>query len=183
MLRPGDARRRMERTLNAAYGDGLLSQQTLVQRLEVLFGSELVEPAGLVGDLTFRRPRRALSAARERVVAALSRAGARLLVGSDSPGAFSVPGFAYVEELRAFQRAGLAPAEILRAATVSAAEYFGAESTFGAVAEGMRADLVLLDGDPLADLDRVAHPAGVMVGGRWLSRDALEERLARYEHP
>ena len=42
MLRPGDARRQMERTLNAAYGDGLLSQQTLVQRLDVLFGSELV---------------------------------------------------------------------------------------------------------------------------------------------
>ncbi len=48
----------MERTLNAAYGDGLLSQQTLVQRLELLFGSELVDPAGLVGDLTLRPPRR-----------------------------------------------------------------------------------------------------------------------------
>jgi hypothetical protein len=42
----------------------------------VLFGSELVEPAGLVGDLTFRRPRRALSATRERVVAALRRVAA-----------------------------------------------------------------------------------------------------------
>jgi len=74
MLRPGDARRQMERTLNAAYGDGLLSQQTLVQRLDVLFGSELVDPAGLVGDLTLRRPRRAASATWERVVTALRRA-------------------------------------------------------------------------------------------------------------
>jgi hypothetical protein len=64
----------MERTLNAAYGDGLLSQQTLVQRLEVLFGSELVDPAGLVGDLTVRRPRHPLSATWERMIVALRRA-------------------------------------------------------------------------------------------------------------
>jgi hypothetical protein len=74
MLLPGDARRRMERTLNAAYGDGLLSQQTLIQRLDLLFGSEVVDPAGLVGDLTLRRPRRALSATLERVLVALERA-------------------------------------------------------------------------------------------------------------
>ena len=76
MLRAGDARRRMEQTLNAAYGDGLLSQQTLLQRLDVLFGSELVDPVGLVDDLTFRRPRRALSATWERVLVALRRAAA-----------------------------------------------------------------------------------------------------------
>ncbi len=73
MLFPGDARRRMERTLNAAYGDGLLSQQTLVQRLDLLFGSEVVDPAGLVGDLTLRRPRRAASATWERMIVALRR--------------------------------------------------------------------------------------------------------------
>ena len=74
MLRPGDARRRMERTLNAAYGDGLLSQQTLVQRLDLLFGSELVDPAGLVGDLTLRRPQPAFRAVWERLMVALRRA-------------------------------------------------------------------------------------------------------------
>ena len=74
MLRPGDARSRMERTLNAAYGDGLLSHQTLITRLDVLFGSELVDPAGLVGDLTLRRPRRALSAGCERLIASLRHA-------------------------------------------------------------------------------------------------------------
>ena len=63
----------MERTLNAAYGDGLLSQQTLVQRLDLLFGSEVVDPAGLVGDLTLRRPRSARPDVRERVLAWLRR--------------------------------------------------------------------------------------------------------------
>jgi hypothetical protein len=77
MLRPGDARHRMERTLNAAYGDGLLSPQTLVQRLDLLFGSELVDPAGLVGDLTLRRPRRGLSTRWERLIVSLRRAVSR----------------------------------------------------------------------------------------------------------
>ncbi len=74
MLRPGEARRRMERTLNAAYGDGLLSQHTLLQRLDLLFGAELVDPAGLVGDLTLRPPRRPLAQARDRAMASLRRA-------------------------------------------------------------------------------------------------------------
>jgi hypothetical protein len=70
----------MERTLNAAYGDGLLSHQTFVQRLDLLFGSELVDPAGLVGDLTLRRPRRvhrpsrALVTTWERIIVSLRRA-------------------------------------------------------------------------------------------------------------
>jgi hypothetical protein len=76
MLRPGAARRRLEQILNTAYGEGLLSQQTLVQRLDVLLGSELVDPAGLVGDLTVRRPRPARATTGQRIIAALRRAAA-----------------------------------------------------------------------------------------------------------
>jgi hypothetical protein len=57
----------MADVLNAAYGDGLLSEHTLAHRLEVLFGSLVVEPAALVGDLTLRSPRRALAETLERV--------------------------------------------------------------------------------------------------------------------
>lgn len=74
MLYPGDARRRMERTLNAAYGEGLLSQRTLLLRLHVLFGHELIDPAGLVGDLTLRAQPTRLAQARARAVAVLRRA-------------------------------------------------------------------------------------------------------------
>ncbi len=63
----------MERTLNAAYGDGLLSERTLVQRLNVLMRSELVDTAGLVGDLTLRSPRRPSSQRWERVLTSLRR--------------------------------------------------------------------------------------------------------------
>ncbi|HEY2769013.1 MAG TPA: FHA domain-containing protein [Solirubrobacteraceae bacterium] len=52
----------MARTLNAAYGDGLLSHDTLVRRLDALLGNRLIDPAKLIGDLPFRAPRRTWSA-------------------------------------------------------------------------------------------------------------------------
>lgn len=61
VLRPGALRHRLARTLNAAYAEGLLSDRTLAQRLDVLFAGELIDPAGLVGDLTRRASRRSLS--------------------------------------------------------------------------------------------------------------------------
>ena len=64
----------MEETLNAAYGEGLLSQRTLLLRLDVLFGHELVDPARLVGDLTLRAPARRLDQVRQRAAALLRRA-------------------------------------------------------------------------------------------------------------
>jgi hypothetical protein len=61
VLRAGDHRRRMALTLNAAYGDGLLSEKTFAYRLDLLLRSSVVDPGSLVGDLTFRAPRRRLS--------------------------------------------------------------------------------------------------------------------------
>ncbi len=59
VLGPGAHRHRLARTLNAAYAEGLLSEQTLAHRLDALFGGVLIDPAGLVGDLTRRASRRA----------------------------------------------------------------------------------------------------------------------------
>jgi hypothetical protein len=53
----------MARTLNAAYGDGLLSHDTLVRRLDLLLGNRLIDPVKLIGDLPFRSPRRTWPAA------------------------------------------------------------------------------------------------------------------------
>lgn len=58
MLEPGSSRQRLERKLNAAYAEGVLSQNTLVHRLEQLFAGPLVDPARLVGDLSARKQRR-----------------------------------------------------------------------------------------------------------------------------
>ena len=67
MLPPGSIRQRLERTLNAAYAEGTLSQNTLVHRLELLCDGPLVDPARLVGDLSARRQRRSLTPAMQQV--------------------------------------------------------------------------------------------------------------------
>jgi FHA domain len=58
VLVPGTRRHRLARTLNAAYAEGLLSEHTLLRRLDELLASPVVDPVGLVGDLTRRVPRR-----------------------------------------------------------------------------------------------------------------------------
>ncbi len=60
MLSPGSSRERLERTLNSAYAEGVLSENTLVHRLELLFRGPLVDPARLVGDLPARKKQRLL---------------------------------------------------------------------------------------------------------------------------
>jgi imidazolonepropionase-like amidohydrolase len=111
-------------------------------------------------------------------VAALHAEGARLLVGTDTGNPWVVPGFALHEELANFVAAGIPPADVLRIATADAAEFLGQADEFGGVAPGLRADLVLVDGDPREDLAALARPAGVMVRGRWYDRAELERRLA-----
>ena len=73
--------------------------------------------------------------------------------------------------------AGLSAHEILTSATVAIGQYFNEEDEFGVIASGMRADLVLLDGNPIESLENLKSPAGVMVRGKWLPRTEIEKRL------
>lgn len=114
---------------------------------------------------------------RRRMVRALHDAGARLLAGTDG-GVPVVPPGALAEELLELQRAGLSPYEALRTATTGAAEFLGLGHEVGSVAEGVRADLVLLRDDPLADVGALAEPAAVVVGGEWFRSDRLRAAAA-----
>jgi imidazolonepropionase-like amidohydrolase len=109
---------------------------------------------------------------RRGVLNALVAAGAPLLVGSDSPQLFMLPGFALHRELEALVAAGLSPYRALSAATRDAGRYLGLEA--GTVTEGMLADLVLLDGNPLEDVAHAGRIRGVVLRGRWLSDDELD---------
>ena len=115
---------------------------------------------------------------RDRILQALHRAGARLILGADSPQVFSVPGFSLAHEMRAMVEAGVPTYAVLEAATKNPAGFFGREAEFGMVEVGRRADLILLDGNPLQDIRNVHRQAGVMVRGKWLPKAEIDRRLS-----
>jgi imidazolonepropionase-like amidohydrolase len=119
-------------------------------------------------------------ATRRRIIKALRDGGVRLLVGSDSPDMFRVPGFAMIEEMRALHGAGMTPYEVLASATRLPAEYFGALGEFGTVQVGKRADLILLNANPLRNLEAVSDQAGVMLRGAWFPRSVLDDAARRH---
>jgi imidazolonepropionase-like amidohydrolase len=118
---------------------------------------------------------------RNKMLIALRAAGAKLLVGPDSPQFFLVPGFATHRELQSFVDAGLSPYEAIEAATRNPAEYFAAvfktPRDFGTVEVGMRADLQLLSANPLQSVANLSKREGVMVRGRWLPETELRQML------
>lgn len=101
------------------------------------------------------------------------------MVGSDSPQLFMGAGFAVHREMEALAEAGIPPYGVLEAATRNAAEYLGEADTWSTVAEGRRADLLLLEANPLRDVKHARGIAGVMVRVKWLPRSELDGMLER----
>ena len=112
---------------------------------------------------------------RRRIIVALHEAGAGLLLGSDAPQIFNVPGFSLHHELGFLVAAGLTPFEALRTGTTAAAEFLGTNT--GVVAIGKKADLVLLDANPLADIGNSRRVHGVMLRGDWFPYAEIEDQL------
>lgn len=115
---------------------------------------------------------------RLKLIRALHEAGAGLLLGSDAPQWFNVPGFSVHREMQVYVDAGLTPYEVLVTGTVNPARFFNEEEVFGKVEEGYKADLVLLDANPLEDIANAKKIAGVVRNGHWISREQIDNRLA-----
>lgn len=104
------------------------------------------------------------------LAATLIRAGVTIVAGTDAPQPFVYPGSSLHEELALLVAAGMTPAEALRAATLTPARVLGLADTQGTVAAGKRADLVLLDENPLDDIANTRRIYAVIFGGRWQPR-------------
>lgn len=115
---------------------------------------------------------------RRRFIKALYDGGVPVLLGSDAPQTWNVPGFSAHRELQLYVEAGLTPYQALRTGTVEVARHLGEEGRSGVVRPDARADLVLLDDNPLEDIENTLEIAGVVVNGRWISGEERERRLA-----
>ena len=134
-------------------------------------GSPMVEPDLLAGEDV-------LYHVRARVLRDLHAAGAKMLVGTDDSLQL---GFVVVDEMEALVDAGLAPLDVLRAATLGAADYLGERGAMGEVVVGAVADLILVDSNPLEDLGALRSVQGVMRAGTFYDRAQLDDLLARLE--
>ncbi len=124
---------------------------------------------------------RAHADARVEILRALHEGGVEVLLGTDAPQMFNVPGFAIHREIPIMERAGMSPLEILESGSRAVARYLeeglGLPGDFGTVAPGQWADLVLLRENPLEDLAHLQGVEGVMLRGEWLSGEEIRQRL------
>lgn len=125
-------------------------------------------------------------AVRNKLVKAIHDAGGKILAGSDTPEWLLLYGYTLHRELRALNEAGLSNYATLAAATRNPAEFFGTLNKTGTIERGKRADLVLLEADPLKSIDNTERRAGVMLKGRWLTQAELDKMLdeiaPRFQH-
>lgn len=115
------------------------------------------------------------------LVRAIHEGGGRLVAGTDTGNPMVIPGFTLHEELELFVAAGLSPYHALRAATVGPAELMQRERETGTVAVGKRADLLLIEGNPLVDVKAADRIVGVMANGRYYDEGARTAMLADVE--
>jgi imidazolonepropionase-like amidohydrolase len=116
-----------------------------------------------------------LAALRRKILNALHDGGVRILLGTDSPQIFSVPGFSIHREMKLYTEVGMTPYEVLASGTRVAGEFLTGD--FGRIELGQRADLLLLEANPLDDVANVSMRVGVMVHGEFITEETIQTRL------
>jgi imidazolonepropionase-like amidohydrolase len=120
---------------------------------------------------------RASLALQRKLVKALEDAGVPILSGTDASDVGPVAGFGLHQELQEFVNDGFTPYQALRTATVNPALYFRQSNQWGTIETGKRADLVLLDANPLENIRNTTKIAGVVLQGKWIEESKLQADL------
>jgi hypothetical protein len=115
------------------------------------------------------------------LVGAMHRAKVKFMTGTDIPAAYMYPGFSLHDELALLVQAGFTPFEALRAATRNPAEYLKLSEQLGTIEKGKLADLILLEANPLDNIDNTKLITAVVYNGKYLSKEAREKMLASIE--
>jgi imidazolonepropionase-like amidohydrolase len=115
---------------------------------------------------------------RNRLVKAIADSGGKIMAGSDTPEWFFGYGWTIHRELESLVAAGLTPHQALAAATRNPAEFVRAQKEWGTIEKGKRADLLLLEANPLEDIRNTSRIDAVVLGGRWFDRAERERMIA-----
>jgi hypothetical protein len=115
------------------------------------------------------------------LVAAMNHAGVDIIAGTDVLNPYCFPGFSLPDELEMYVKGGMSPIDALRTATVNPARFLGREKDLGTLESGKLADLVLLDANPLDDINNVRKISAVIYDGTYFDRAALGAILTNIE--
>lgn len=114
---------------------------------------------------------------REKLIKAIHDAGGKIMTGSDTPEFLFLYGFGLHHELRALKDAGLSNYAVLAAGTRNPHEFLGTLARVGTIEKGKGADLILLNANPLVNIEATKDRAGVMLKGKWYTQAALDSEL------
>lgn len=117
---------------------------------------------------------------RKKLIAACNANGVGLLLGSDAPQVFDVPGFSVHHELRYLVDAGLTPYDALKTGTVNVGRFLK-RNDIGIIRTGAVSDLLLLNGNPLEDINQSGNIEGIMMGKLWMDRTYIDSELKKLE--
>ena len=106
--------------------------------------------------------------------------GCKLLISPDANGMFQVPGFSMLDEMKLHEKAGIPKPDILKMATLNAAEWMGKKNK-GFIKEGADADFVLFEKNPLKDLDNLRIIKGIYSNNGWINEQDIKNKLKKIE--
>ena len=118
---------------------------------------------------------------RRKLIRTIRDSGQGLLLGSDAPQLFNVPGFSIHHEMETMVKAGLSPLEIIQSGTINVAEYLELTDSIGEIKSGMEADAIIVRKNPLENVQNLKELSGVLLGGQYLSRKDIDLRLKEIE--
>jgi hypothetical protein len=168
-----------ERLLEATMAPGTLGARPEIRVIHPMWRNVVINHNPYVAAATPQRIEfiRDIVEFNRELVRAFVAAGIPVVAGTDAQVPGVVPGFSMHDELAALARAGMTNRQALEAATRLPCEWLGVSSQRGTVEAGKQADLLLLDADPLEDLGNSKRISAVILGGRYLSRAFLDQKM------